>query len=65
MRGILFDEKELASPEKASPEKADSQSVSAAEAGVHGTTELRTDRMILRRYRPEDAEMTGSRSGSA
>ena len=60
MRGILFDEKELASPEK-----ADSQSVSAAEAGVHGTTELRTDRMILRRYRPEDAEMTGSRSGSA
>jgi radical SAM protein with 4Fe4S-binding SPASM domain len=51
MKGILFDEKELASPEK-----ADSQSVSAAEAGVHGTAELRTDRMILRRYRPEDAE---------
>ena len=51
MRGILLDEKELASPEK-----ADSQSVSAAEAGVHGTAELRTDRMILRRYRPEDAE---------
>ena len=51
MKGILFDEKELASPEK-----ADSQSISAAEAGVHGTAELRTDRMILRRYRPEDAE---------
>ena len=52
MRGILFDEKELASPEK-----ADSQSVSAAEVGVHGTAELRTDRMILRRYRPEDADL--------
>jgi len=33
-----------------------SQIVSIEEIEVHGTAELRTERMILRRYRPEDAE---------
>ena len=33
-----------------------SQIVSIEEIEVHGTVELWTDRMILRRYRPEDAE---------
>ena len=33
-----------------------SQIVSIEEIEVHGTVELRTERMILRRYRPEDAE---------
>ncbi len=33
-----------------------SQIASIEEAKVHGTAELRTARLILRRYRPEDAE---------
>ena len=33
-----------------------SQIVSIEEVEVHGTVELRTDRMVLRRYRPEDAD---------
>ena len=33
-----------------------SQIVSIEEIEVHGTVKLWTDRMILRRYRPEDAE---------
>lgn len=33
-----------------------SQIVSIEEIEVHGTVELRTDRMSLRRYRPEDAD---------
>ena len=33
-----------------------SQIVSIEEIEVHGTAELWTERMILRRYRPEDAE---------
>ena len=34
-----------------------SQIVSIAETEVHGTAELWTERMILRRYRPEDAAL--------
>ena len=33
-----------------------SQIASIGEIEVHGTVELQTDRLILRRYRPEDAE---------
>ena len=33
-----------------------SQIVSIEETEVHGSAELRTERMILRRYRPEDAD---------
>ena len=33
----------------------DSQIASVEEIEVHGTVELRTEQMILRRYRPEDA----------
>ena len=33
-----------------------SQIVCIEEIEVHGTVELRTDRMVLRRYRPEDAD---------
>ena len=32
-----------------------SQTASAGETEVHGTAELRTERLLLRRYRPEDA----------
>lgn len=34
-----------------------SQIISIEEIEVHGTVELWTDRLILRRYRPEDAEL--------
>ncbi len=34
----------------------ESQVASIEEIAVHGTAELRTERLILRRYRPEDAE---------
>ena len=34
-----------------------SQIVSIEEIEVHGTVELRTEHLVLRRYRPEDAEV--------
>ncbi len=41
-----------------------SQIASIEEIEVHGTAELWTDRMILRRYRPEDAEPLHRRLGT-
>ena len=40
------------------------QIVSIEEAKVHGTAELRTDRLVLRRYRPEDADALYRHLGS-
>ena len=41
-----------------------SQVDSIEEIEVHGTAELRTERLILRRYRPDDAEALYQRLGS-
>ena len=40
-----------------------SQIVSIEEIEVHGTVELRTEHLVLRRYRPEDAEVLHQRFG--